>query len=385
MCNPFRYGLPLLIAFLGCSQPDNQRESTRNLQSTAWSIFRGNPALTGVAADGIPENPTLLWTFETGGEIVSTPVIGSGQVFVSSTGGKVYALDIAEGSLIWSFDAGDAVEASPMLLDGILYVGSLEGNFFALSAETGQVLWKAALGSGIYGSANWAEATEGAEKFILTGCYDNHLYCFGAVSGELKWTYETENYINGAPATDGRQVVFGGCDAILHIVDVADGSRIGGVDVGSYIPGSAAVVDGHAYVGHYSGGVVCIDLADQEIVWKYPGTDQGDPFFSSPAVGDDRVVVGSRDEQLHCIDRQTGKKVWTLRTRGEVDSSPVIAAESVFFGSDDGRLYRVDLTSGRQLWTYEIGGAITGGPAVVGGGIFVGAEDGSIYAFGEAR
>ncbi|MBT4498398.1 MAG: PQQ-binding-like beta-propeller repeat protein [Gemmatimonadetes bacterium] len=385
MRNPCRYGFPLLLALLGCSQPDQEQDPNRNLKSATWPIFRGDSALTGIAEDRVPENPTLLWTFETGGEIVSTPVIGSGRVYVSSTDGKVYALDVAEGSQVWDFDAGDAVEASPMLLDSVLYVGSLEGVFFALSAETGQVLWKAELGSGVYGSANWAEVGEGAEKSILTGCYDNRLYCFGAVSGELKWTYETENYINGAPATDGRQAVFGGCDAILHIVDVADGSKIGGVDVGSYIPGSAAVVDGHAYVGHYNGGMVCINLADQKIVWNYPEADQEDAFFSSPAVGDDRVVVGSRDEQLHCIDRQTGQKVWTFRTRDKVDSSPVIAGESVFFGSDDGRLYRIDLASGRLLWSYEIGGAITGSPAVAGGGIFVGAEDGSIYAFGEAR
>ena len=316
---------------------------------------------------------------------MSTPVIGSGRVYVSSTDGKVYALDIVEGFQVWNFDAGDAMEASPMLLDTVLYVGSLDGDFFALSAETGQVLWKAALGSGIYGSANWAEVEEGSEKSILVGCYDNHLYCFGADSGERKWTYETQNYINGTPATDGRRVVFGGCDAILHIVDIADGSRIGEVDVGSYIPGSAAVVDGYAYVGHYNGAMVCIDLADQKIVWEYPDADQGGAFFSSPAVGDDRVVVGSRDEYLHCIDRKTGQKVWTLRTHDKVDSSPVIAGNSVIFGSDDGRLYRVDLASGRVLWTYEIGGGITGGPAVAGGGIFVGAEDGSVYAFGETR
>jgi eukaryotic-like serine/threonine-protein kinase len=385
MRNPCGYGLLFLTALLSCSQPENQQDSKRNLKSATWPIFRGNSALTGVAEDRVAEDLKLMWTFETGGEIVSTPVIGSGRVYVSSTDGKVYALDIVEGALLWNFDAGDAVEASPMLLDGALYVGSLEGGFFALSAETGQVLWKNALGSGTYGSANWAEEAEGGGKSILAGCYDNHLYCFGAVSGELKWTYETENYINGAPAVDGRRVVFGGCDAILHIVDTADGSRIGGVDVGSYIPGSAAVVDGHAYVGHYNGGLVCIDLADRKIVWKYPDADQGEAFFSSPAVGDERVVVGSRDEQLHCIDRQTGEKIWTFRARDKVDSSPVIAGESVFFGSDDGRLYRVDLASGRLLWTYEIGGAIIGGPAVAGGGIFVGGEDGSLYAFGEER
>ena len=386
MRKPSRYRLILLLAaLLCCSRPDPGQDPTQGLETASWPIFRGDPALSGVAKDSVPDRLTLLWTFETGDEIVSTPAIGLGRIYVSSTDAHVYALDIEDGSQDWRFDAGDALEASPMLLDSVLYVGSLDGGFFALDALTGQVRWKVALGSGIHGSANRAAAPDGSEDLILVGSYDNNMYCFGADSGERKWAYEARNYINGAPATDGRRVAFGGCDGSLHIVDAADGAPIGEVDVGSYIPGSAAVVQGRAYVGHYKGAVVCIDLAGQEIVWEYGDEDQDGAFFSSPAVGEERVVVGSRDEFLHCIDRETGQKVWTFRTRGKVDSSPVIVGNSVIFGSEDGRLYRVDLASGRELWTYEIGGAITGSPAVAGGGVFVGSEDGSLYAFGGAR
>ena len=138
-------------------------------------------------------------------------------------------------------------------------------------------------------------------------------------------------------------------------------------------------------MGHYNQAVVRVDLAGQTIVWEYRAEGQGGAFFSSPAIGSDRVVVGSRDEFLHCLNRETGEKLWTFRTRGNVDSSPVIAGDAVIFGSDDGRLYRVDLASGRETWTYEIGGTLTGSPAVAGGCVFIGSEDGRIYAFGEAR
>ena len=379
---------PFLLAvysLLSCSQPHHDQVPIQNLGSASWPIFRGDSSLSGIAADRVPDDLALLWTFETGGEIVSTPAVGSGHVYVSSTDGSVYALNIDDGSQAWRYTAEDAMEASPTLLDSVLYVGALDGNFYALDATTGQVRWKTTLGSGIYGSANWVKLPGAPETLILLGCHDNRLYGLGADSGELKWTYETDNYINGTPATDGRNAVFGGCDGKVHIVDVRDGSGIGEVDVGSYIPGSAAVVDGRAYVGHYGMALVCVDLEAQQVVWEYRGPGEGGPFFSSPAIGRDRVVVGSRDESLHCMDRETGKQVWTFRTRGNIDSSPVIAGDSVIFGSEDGRLYRVDLASGRELWTYEIGGAITGSPAVAGGRVFVGSEDGSVYAFGLAK
>ena len=386
MNRPLAYLLTLVLStLLSCSQSNPDRDPNHSLRSATWPIFRGDSALSGVASDPLPDSLALLWSFETGAEIVSTPAVGRGRVYVSSTDGKVYALDAVDGSLVWDFIARNALEASPALQDTVLYVGALDGSFYALNAATGKLLWETELSSGIYGSANFAELPTGSAKLILVGCYDNRLYCLDANSGEQRWTYETENYINGTPATDGRRVVFGGCDGNLHIVNVADGSGTGQVSVGSYVPGSAAVADGHAYVGHYNQAVVRVDLAGQTIVWEYRAEGQGGAFFSSPAIGSDRVVVGSRDEFLHCLNRETGEKLWTFRTRGNVDSSPVIAGDAVIFGSDDGRLYRVDLASGRETWTYEIGGTLTGSPAVAGGCVFIGSEDGRIYAFGEAR
>ncbi|MDP6779028.1 MAG: PQQ-binding-like beta-propeller repeat protein [Candidatus Latescibacteria bacterium] len=262
----------MLAVPLCCSQPDVGEDPAQGLESASWPIFRGDAALSGIAEDAVPDDLRLLWTFETADEIVSTPAIGHGRIYVSSTDARVYALDATDGSEVWRFEAGDAVEASPMLLDTTLYVGSLEGALFALDTETGQARWRADFGSAVHGSANRATADTGA--LVLVGCYDNRMYCFDAASGDRRWAYQARNYINGAPAIEGGRAVFGGCDGSLHIVDVANGSLIGEVDVGSYIPGSAAVVDGRAYVGHYNGAVVCIDLASQEIVWEYGDEDQ---------------------------------------------------------------------------------------------------------------
>ena len=163
---------------------------------------------------------------------------------------------------------------------------------------------------------------------------------------------------------------------------MVDGTKKGEVLAGSYIPGSAALVGGKAYLGHYGNKLICIDIVNQKIDWEYQN-EYGAPFFSSPAVGKDRVVIGSRDEYLHCVDRETGKKIWTFKTRDEIDSSPVIADKKVVVGSTDGRLYIVDLENGKEIWSYEIGAAIIGCPAVAGGMIIIGAEDGRVYAFGE--
>ena len=375
--------IALLCLICNCSGKKDTEHISESPEEEIWPIFRGDRNLSGVADAQISDTMNLLWSFKTGGAVISSPVIDFGSVFIGSTDGKVYAIGLRNGSKIWEYDTGDDIEASPMLLDKTLYIGNLSGNFFALDVETGKVVWQYEIGSDIMGSANWVDVPGSSKKLVLVGSYDTKMYCFDSDTGSLKWTYETNYYINGTPATDGQNVVFGGCDEQLHIVSAIDGTKKGAVAAGSYIAGSAALVDNRAYIGHYGGQLVCIDVNEQKIVWKYGDRESGREFFSSPAVGKDRVLIGSRDNYIHCVDRGTGQLIWKFQTRGEVDSSPVIVKDKVVFGSADGSLYMVGLEDGKMIRSYEIGASITGSPAVINGMIVTGAEDGRIYAFGE--
>ena len=382
----YRYNLLLfgfLVFMFACSSKNDVGGRVLDLEAASWPIFRGDTMLSGVAEDELPDKLSMLWSFKTGSWIIGSPVIGSGRVYIGSADGKVYCLDLADGQLIWEFDTGDDIEASPILLEGNIFVGNLSGEFFSLEAQTGQFRWKYECDSSIYGSANWVKLPEDLGTCVLVGSYDNRLYCFDAETGSLRWMYETDNYINGAPATDGDYIVFGGCDELLHIISAFKGTKKGEVWAESYIAGSAALVDKRAYLGHYDNKLICIDLKEEKIVWEYSDKDHPDAFFSSPAVGKERVVIGSRDGYLHCVDRLTGRGIWTFQSRDDIDSSPVISGDKVVFGSMDGRLYIVDLEDGKEIWSYEIGASIFGCPAVTGGWIVIGADDGLVYAFGE--
>jgi len=369
----------------GCTQNDAPEKTGGLSESALWPVFRGDRNLSGVSDAKLPDRMKLLWSFAAGERIVSSPVIGFGAVFIGSTDGKVYSIGLADGAKRWVFDTGDDIEASPLLCDSTVYVGNLNGHLSALDALSGRIVWKNVIGGEIKGSANTASDPESGRKLVLVGSYDATMYCFDAATGDTVWTYETGYYINGAPATDGRHVVFGGCDEMLHILSVRDGAKTGEVDAGSYIAGSAALVGGRAYVGHYGGQVVCIDIGEKRLVWTYEGGERGSVFFSSPAVGDERVYIGSRDRSLHCVDRATGLPVWKFRTHDEIDCSPVIAGNSIVFGSGDGRLYMVDAAGGKEIWSYEIGASIEGCPAVIDGMVVIGADDGRVYTFGGAE
>jgi len=345
-----------------------------------WPMFQGGQRLLGRASGELPDSMALVWKFKTGGQIKSSPAIDDGLVFVGSSDANVYAVDLETGSGVWEYRTGSEVEGAPCVVEGSVFVGSSDGFLYAFDGKSGSLRWKYETEGEILGAANWTVSPDGQSKWILVGSYDNVLHCVDSADGKAVWTYETDSYINGSPAVSEGMAAFGGCDAMIHVVSVADGSKVTQIDTDSYIAASAAFIEGQVYVGNYGNELIRADVGAGKIAWRYTDTDA--PFFSSPAVGEDVVVLGGRDKKVHCIGRDDGKAVWTFQTLGEVDSSPVICGDKVVVGSEDGRLYMIRLSDGTEVWSYQIGRPVMSSPAVAYGMIVVGSDDGYLYAFG---
>jgi len=79
-----------------------------------WTMYRHDLERTG-ATDLVAVNPKgeLKWSFQTGNEITSSPVVVNGIVYFGSTDFKFYAVDANTGEKRWDFAAGSFVESSP--------------------------------------------------------------------------------------------------------------------------------------------------------------------------------------------------------------------------------------------------------------------------------
>ncbi len=362
------------------SQPDTSQVNLSVDTSAAWPIFRGNRNLQGLAQGQLADSLTLKWKFKTAGPIKSSPVISDGLVFVGSADGRIYAVELNTSQEVWTYQAEDSVEAPPCVVDGTVFTGSVDGFLYALHARDGSLKWKYQTGGKIHGSATWLTAKDSNGPRILAGSYDFSLHCVDAATGQALWTYQTENYVNCSIALADGKAILGGCDGRIHVVNTDDGCGHITIDAESYVAASAALRDGLAYLGTYEGLFLCADINTGQIPWKYEGAKQ--PILSSPAVGNDVVIFGARDNRLHCLNRKTGKPIWTFLSRGEIDSSPVICSGKVLVGSGDGRLYLLNLSDGKELWSYQIGAPIASSPAVVQGIVVIGCDDGYLYAFG---
>jgi outer membrane protein assembly factor BamB len=78
------------------------------------------------------KNGSKLWSFQTGGQVISSPAVAGNTVFIGSNDGCVYAIDAVSGKQLWDVSTGGEVGSSPSLAGGMLYVGSYDGKVYAI-------------------------------------------------------------------------------------------------------------------------------------------------------------------------------------------------------------------------------------------------------------
>jgi outer membrane protein assembly factor BamB len=120
------------------------------------------------------------------------------------------------------------------------------------------------------------------------------------------------------------------------------------------------------------------NVAQLTVKWSHK-TD-GD-VWSSPAVVNGVVYIGSDDNKVYALDAVTGTKLWTHGTSGNVRSSPTVWRGMVFVGSNDDKVVALDAATGSKVWSYRISDDVgKASPLVSGMTVYIGALDGDFYA-----
>ncbi len=142
---------------------------------------------------------------------------------------------------------------------------------------------------------------------------------------------------------------------------------------------SPAVLGGRVYGtwsfqnvdGKIVGEVYCLDALNGMVKWVTEEPFKG--FFSSPAVtGDGKyVLIGQglhedRNCELLCLEAETGKVHWRIKTTLHVESSPAIFGDMVVAGAgaiegpdhkpttEPGEVIAVRISDGKELWRCQV-------------------------------
>ena len=342
-----------------------------------WPQFRGTPEQIGLAT-GLGTSLQPVWTYSLTDGAETTPAIVDGKVFIGGLSGTFAALDLKTGKELWKIEVEEEIKSSALVHKGVVYFGDEWGKLRAVDAKTGEVRWTFEAESSISAPPNLLPGDNGC---LVVGSYDNSIYCVNLKDGTSRWKVPTEGHVHGSPAILDGKIIATGCDGFLRIIDGKSGKEASAIQAGSYIAASPAVDDGKLYVGTFDNEVIGVDVAKEEILWRYKHPKREFPFYSSPAVTRDTIILGGRDKMVHALDRKTGEARWTHSMRTRVDASPVVVGDRVYVADLTGVLKALSVSDGSVLWEFEGSDAFVGSPAVADGFMVIAAGDGTVYGF----
>jgi outer membrane protein assembly factor BamB len=257
----------------------------------------------------------------------------------------------------------------------------------------------------------WIFETEGAvhsspaivDGVVYIGSYDGYFYAIDAYTGMEVWDYYVGYSITSSPAVEGEFVYFLAENGIFYALNKTDGTLEWSYDMGdgAWDWSSPAVHNGYVFVGSSLGYLYKFDALTGAYVWNtYIGAQPN----SHTTVCNGKVYSGTHNfddgaSTLLALDEISGNIVWRynysdyhIGVTGMINHNGVTIADgdgdgylNVYFGvvywNDVGpTAICLNETDGTELWAVDIGGWSTSTPAYHDGVIFIGSDDYNLYA-----
>ena len=236
-----------------------------------------------------------VWTFETNGEIKSSPVIIDGKVLVGSYDEHLYCVSARSGKLIWKLRTNGPVHCTPAVSGGLTFVSGCDEVFRAVRISDGKEMFQ--VSSGGYTGASPALMAQTA----FFGTFGNEVLAVNLGQRRIAWRYQHQQrqfpFYSSAAVVDGK-VIVGGRDKMVHCLNAKTGKAIWTFATRGRVESSPAIAGGRVYVGSNDGRLYVLDLKTGAKLWEFHA---GAPLSASPAIGSGRLVIGSQDGVLYCF------------------------------------------------------------------------------------
>ncbi|NUO78988.1 PQQ-binding-like beta-propeller repeat protein [candidate division KSB1 bacterium] len=194
---------------------------------------------------------------------------------------------------------------------------------------------------------------------------------------ELLWTFEAKGDIEGSPVIHAGTVYATGLDSQLYALDLHSGKLKWQYAALAETKASPAVSNGVVYFGDESGAFHAVEVATGKRKWLFQ-TDAG--VISSANFYQDRVLFGSYDNHLYCLDVH-GKLQWKLETDGYIHATPTIFGELAVVAGCDGVFRMIRIRDGVAVKEAQAGAYVAASTAVLGERAYVGTFANRVLCF----
>lgn len=319
-----------------------------------------------IVSDIIKERLDPSWAIREGGTIHNKPVIDGDVIYFCCCDKKLYAIS-TKGKLLWSFETKGVNISTPLIIDNLIVFGSYDQNIYALDKSKGKLAWMFPAEDKIYSRP----CTDGERIFF--GSRDGNLYCINT-KGKLLWKFGTGGPIENHPLLHKGILYFGSNDQNLYALDPETGNMLWRFRTESNIRFSFGVCDDILYLGGMEDTVYGVDRKGRQVF----SFMMKNAISQAPLARKDVVYIPSRDENLYAV-KTTGDLLWKFKT-GDFTGAPALRDGILYFGSGDNNLYAVDAVKGSLKWRFSASGMLPAEPVLHGKVLYMSGWDCNMYA-----
>ena len=241
---------------------------------------------------------------------------------------------------------------------------------------------------------------------VYIGSNDGRIYALDALTGEKRWSHETQDWVDNTPALSDDLLVVSSFDGRVTIYDTDTGKRrftFRGFN--RLVMASPVIMDDSVYVAYRNGLVTGINLHEEEVLFykrwyrlrlqlwlwgmtEHPGLPKGVNWVyrtgavieNTPAVDANTLYVPVEGGRMHAIDRVTGKRVWVYSADADKLSTPTLVENTIIVTDSKGVLRAIDKDTGEEQWSQQVAESISSTPVLADGTLYLASRDGNLYA-----
>ena len=195
---------------------------------------------------------------------------------------------------------------------------------------------------------------------------------------QVAWSKRYKSVITDQPLAIGNYILFTLENGMLAYCDVELGHMVGDGRIAPGFLHSGTIDNNILYYGANLGRepIAALDLTTLKRQWELTLPT----INTSPMSWDKYIYVGTENNQIFCLNRNSGDKVWSLAARSTLFGVPAEDGGQLYFTDVKGNIYCLDGKTGTIIWEQHLDENIYNGPVIGNKYIFVGTTSGYFYA-----
>ena len=203
---------------------------------------------------------------------------------------------------------------------------------------------------------------EASSDKIFSASKDGRVFCFD-LNGNKIWEYSTGETIISQPAIEKDILLVGTLEGDLFSFNVNNGNVIQVIGLGEPVTSRLIIVDAvnqdsktkGVIAATANGNIFCYDIYTLENIWE--NNSAKGMIETRPLYTNNRIIYGSSDGFLYCIDARTGILNWKWKDKNSdysfVRCEPVSDNKYVYISTLGKYTYAIDLLLGTTIWKMD--------------------------------